>query len=317
MPSLGQLKIVDPRTLWVNEERDFTPWIAANVERLGEVIGVPFTVEQTEKRVGAYELDIYGRVEGTDAPVIIENQLTPTDHRHLGQLITYASGLDAALIIWVAAEVTDEHRAAVEWLNKNTTDAVSFFLIRTEVMQIDDSKPAVKFVIEASPSEFKRVLRDAVEGVDAPRHEFRRKFWTALLSYLAAHGQSWASGRRAPKDSWISSSIGRSGVGVNVSMAMGSRMRVEIYCGNDSDKSLFNTLFSHKVDIESLFPGEAVSWEPLEDATASRIAVYRPYVKDSVSEDSPERQALFAWIELNLRRMRNVAKQYLGDGATL
>ena len=63
------------------------------------MIGVPFAVNQTEKRVGTYELDIFGHVEGTDAPVIIENQLTATDHKHLGQLLTYASGLEAALVI--------------------------------------------------------------------------------------------------------------------------------------------------------------------------------------------------------------------------
>jgi hypothetical protein len=313
MPSLGQLKVVDPRTLWVNEEKDFTPWIAANIERLSEVIGVPFLVDQTEKRVGAYELDIYGRVEGSDAKVIIENQLTQTDHRHLGQLITYASGLEAALVIWIAVDVTDEHRAAVEWLNRSTKDGVSFFLVRPEVLQIDDSKPAVKFVVEVAPSEFKRVIQDVVEGGDAPRHEFRRKFWKALLDYLASKGQGWAAGRRAPKDSWISSPIGKTGVGVNVSMAMRSRMRVEIYCGDDPEKTLFQALHSHQTEIEAMFSGESVSWEPLEDTSASRVAVYRPYVKDTVSEEGPQRQELFAWIEKNLVRLREVAKKYLSD----
>jgi len=126
MPTLGILKTIDPRQLWKNEERDFTPWIAENISRLVEVIGVPFVVDQTEKRVGAYELDIFGHVEGSDAPVIIENQLTATDHKHLGQLITYASGLEAALIIWIATVVTDEHRAAIQWLNRVTGDEVSF-----------------------------------------------------------------------------------------------------------------------------------------------------------------------------------------------
>lgn len=308
---LGQLKVLDPRAVWKSEEKDFTPWIAANIGRLSEVIGIPFTVDQTEKRVGAYELDIYGRIEGTDAPVIIENQLSPTDHKHLGQLITYASGLDAALIIWIAADVTDEHRAAVDWLNKSTTDAVSFFLVRPEVFQIDDSKPAVKFVIEASPSEFKRVLREAVEGEEAPRHEFRRKFWSDLLTFLVSKGHDWANGRRASKESWISSPVGKSGVGVNVSMAMGSRMRVEIYCGNDRDKSLFKALHSHKTEVEAIFPDETVSWEPLEDAYASRVAVYRPYVKEAVAEDTEERHELFGWIEKNLSRFREVARKYL------
>lgn len=311
MPLLGELKVVDPRSVWKHEERDFTPWIAQNIERLCEAIGVPFTVDQTEKRVGAYELDIFGRLEGSDAPVIIENQLTATDHKHLGQLITYASGLDAALVIWIAAEVTDEHRAAVDWLNKTTGDAVSFFLVRPEVLQIDDSNPAVKFVVEVSPSEFKRVLREAIEGEETPVHEFRRRFWGALLPYLEEKGHSWAIGRRVPKEPWISSPVGRAGVGVNVSMALGSRIRVEIYFAKDRDKSLFEALQSHSAEIEALFPEENVSWEPLEDASASRVAVYKAYNKDLVSEDTPHRRELFAWIDSNVTRFRDVARRYL------
>jgi hypothetical protein len=310
-PPLGQLHVLDPRDVWKNEEKDFTPWIAENIAHLSEAIGIRFIVDQTEKRVGAYELDIYGRVEGSDAPVIIENQLYPTDHKHLGQLITYAAGLDAAVIIWVATQVTDEHRAAIDWLNKSTTDAISFFLIRPEILQIDDSKPAIKFVVEVSPSEFKRVLREAVGAEEGPRHEFRRKFWGDLLSFLSAKGHGWAKGRKAPKDSWISSPVGKSGVGVNVSMAMGSRMRVEIYCGEDRDKSLFKVLSSRRAEIEAIFPAETVSWEPLEDAYASRVAVYRSYVREEVSEDTQQRRDLFEWIEKNLSCFRDVAKKYL------
>lgn len=308
--TLGELRVVDIREVWKNEERDFTPWIADNIARLCEAIGVQFSVDQTEKRVGAYELDIFGRIEGSDAPVIIENQFGPTDHRHLGQLITYAAGLEAAVIIWVAAEVSDEHRDAIEWLNRSTVDSISFFLVRPEVFRIDESKPAVKFVVEASPSEFKRDLRGAVG--DAPRHEFRRKFWGELFTFLASKGHEWAKGRQGSKKSWIWSSVGKTGLGVHVSMATGSRMRVEIYCSNDPDKSIFQTLLSRKSEIESLFPEETLSWEPLEDARASRVGVYRAYDKEAVSEDTEARRELFGWIEKNLSRFRRVVGRVLG-----
>lgn len=307
---LGQLIDVDPREVWENEEKDFTPWVAENVDRLTEAIGIQFTVEQTEKRVGSYELDIFGRVDGSDAPVIIENQLGTTDHKHLGQLLTYAAGLDAAVVIWIAANVTDEHRAAIDWLNKSTIDGVSFFLVRPEVVQIDNSKPAVKFVLEASPSEFKRELRNAVGQDERPSHQFRRKFWGDLLVYLESKGHKWAQGRHASTEPWISSPIGKASARVNVSMAMKSRMRVEIYC-NDKDKGVFEALQDHKDEIESLFPDETVSWERLEDAIASRVAVYRPYDRDLVSDDSPDRRDLFAWIEKNMSRFREVARKYL------
>lgn len=308
---LGQMAILDPREVWQNEEKDFTPWIAENIEKLADAIGIQFSVEQTEKRVGSYELDIFGRVERSNAPVIIENQLGSTDHRHLGQLLTYAAGLDAALIIWIASNVTDEHRAAIDWLNKSTTDAISFFLVRPEVVQIDDSKPAVKFVLEASPSKFKRLLRGAIDEDEAPLHQFRRKFWTDLLAFLASKNHAWAHGKSATAESWLSSRIGKAGVGVNVSMAMRLRIRVEIFLGGDRAKRLFGTLQSHKDEIESLFPEETVSWEPLEDAIASRVAIYRPYDRESVSDDTQDRRELFDWIDKNLTRFREVARKYL------
>ena len=310
-PELGEIQVLSPREVWKSEEKDFTPWVADNIQRLSEVIGVPFTIEQTEKKVGTYELDIYGRVEGSDAPVIIENQLELTDHKHLGQLITYAAGLEAAVIIWIASEVTDEHRAAVEWLNRNTNDNISFFLVRPEVLRIDQSKPAIRFNLEVSPSEFKRVLREAVGNDEAPRHEFRRKFWADLLAFLATQGHSWAAGRRTTKESWLSTSVGRSGIGANISMAMGSRIRVEIYCSHDSDKKLYKQLETQKAEIEQMFSEEQVSWEPMEGNAASRIAVYRSYSKEEVSEDAPARAELFSWIEKQLTKFREVAKKYL------
>lgn len=312
-PQLGKLEPVDIRSLWKHEERDFTPWLAANIDQLSELLGVSIVVDQTEQKVGGYELDILGHIEESEAVVIIENQLEATDHGHLGQLITYAAGLDAAIIIWVATEARDEHRSAIEWLNNHTDEKVSFFLVRPEVFRIDNSKPAIRFQLEASPSEFGRRLREVVAKEDAPRHEFRRKFWEDLLQHLASNGHPWAKGRNTTKDSWISSSVGRSGIGANVSMAQGSRIRLEVYCSSDPDKQLFQKMFSHKEDIEVKFPGEEVKWERLDDAAASRVAVYRPYDKEQAAEDTPHRKELFAWIARHLATVRAVAKQYLVD----
>jgi len=64
-PDLGTLQELDPRNVWKNEEKDFTPWIADNCQQLSRVIGIPFTVDQTEKKVGGYELDIFGCSLGT------------------------------------------------------------------------------------------------------------------------------------------------------------------------------------------------------------------------------------------------------------
>lgn len=306
---LGEIEILNPRKVWPHEEKDFTPWLADNIHKISEVIGVPIVVETTEQKVGNYELDIYGRVEGKDSVVIIENQLNVTDHTHLGQLIAYAGGLEASIIIWIASEVRDEHHSAIEWLNRIAGDKASFFLLRPEVIKIGESKPAVRFQLEIGPSDFERRVREIVERTEGPRHEFRLRFWEDLFKYLASSGHKWAKNRRSTKDSWISSGIGKLGVNVNVSMALGSRIRVEIYFPTDEDKKLFETLYSQHAFIENKLKSEEISWEKLESAKASRFAVYRNYDKSLCSNDSDARNELFKWISDRLFDLREIAEK--------
>jgi hypothetical protein len=311
---LGKIEVLDPRTVWQSEEKDFTPWLAEHINALSEAIGIPIIIEQIEKKVGQYELDILGKVEGSDKIVVIENQLDPSDHKHLGQLITYASGLDASVIIWITPQIRDEHKQAIEWLNNIGGDEISFFLIRPEVIRIDDSKPAIRFEIESGPSEFVEGLRKIVEDEDAPRHIFRKMFWAEMFEYLAQNGHPWANGRRTTKEPWINSSVGKSGISASVSMAQGSRLRlgIELYHqAAEQNIACFKILESHKIDIEDQLKPEQVSWETFEGQSTCRIAVYLPYDKEKAESDGEYRKTLFPWIAKNLTIMRKVAKQYL------
>jgi hypothetical protein len=126
--SLGRLEKVDMREVWTHEAADFTPWLAAeeNLALLGEAIGIDLELEAQEQSVGPFHADILCKDIATDCWVLVENQLERTDHSHLGQLLTYAAGLDAVTIVWVASRFTDEHRAALDWLNKVTREGINF-----------------------------------------------------------------------------------------------------------------------------------------------------------------------------------------------
>ena len=161
-PPLGRLTKVDLRQAWISEPGDFTPWLAQpeNIVLLGEAIGIELEVESQEKSVGPFRADILCRDTTDRHYVLIENQLERTDHTHLGQLLTYAAGLDAVTIVWVAARFTDEHRAALDWLNRATTTGFNFFGLEVELWQIGNSPFAPKFNVVSQPNDWSRTVQE-------------------------------------------------------------------------------------------------------------------------------------------------------------
>ena len=147
--TLGRLQKVELREAWTTESGDFTPWLAKeeNLSLLGETIGIELELESQEKDVGPFRADILCKDTATDNWVLIENQLERTDHTHLGQLLTYAAGLNAVTIVWIAERFTAEHRAALDWLNEKTDEKINFFGLEIELWQIGDSPIAPKFNI--------------------------------------------------------------------------------------------------------------------------------------------------------------------------
>jgi hypothetical protein len=105
---LGRLERVELRNVWISEATSFTPWLARpdNMAVLAETLGIDLELEAQEKAVGPFRADLLCKDIGTDRWVLIENQLEKTDHSHLGQLLTYASGLEAVTIVWIAARFT-------------------------------------------------------------------------------------------------------------------------------------------------------------------------------------------------------------------
>jgi hypothetical protein len=133
--TLGRLQKVELREAWLSESRDFTPWLAQeeNLNLLGEAIGIELELESQEKDVGPFRADILCKDTSTDNWVLIENQLERTDHSHLGQLLTYAAGLNAVTIVWIAERFTEEHRATLDWLNERTDEKINLFGLEIEL----------------------------------------------------------------------------------------------------------------------------------------------------------------------------------------
>ena len=125
---LGRLEEVDVRKLWSHEQYDFPIGLqGGNIELLNEALGLTLVDIEKEVYVGSYRCDLVASDETTGQKIIIENQLEQSNHDHLGKVITYASGLDAKVIVWIVKDAREEHRSAVEWLNNNTNKEINFF----------------------------------------------------------------------------------------------------------------------------------------------------------------------------------------------
>jgi hypothetical protein len=202
-PILGQLSRVDVREVWEHEATCFTPWLAReeNLQLLAETIDMQLILEGRETPVGMFRADLIARDVHTGHLVLIENQLERTDHGHLGQLLAYAAGLKAVSIVWVSSLFTDEHRAALDWLNEITDTSIAFFGLEMELWRIGDSAIAPKFNLVSKPNMFSKLAGQARVG-DFNKGAFVRSCLTEhpgirnaeIIRMASEHGQTISSG---------------------------------------------------------------------------------------------------------------------------
>lgn len=275
---LGELKILEVRNIWPNESADFTPWLAndENIGRLGDALGLELEVESTEVAVGPYAADILARDSGTSAYVVIENQLGKTNHDHLGKAITYPAVLSAGAIVWVAPEFTEEHRKAIDWLNDNMSSDVSFYGVRLELWQIDNSKPAVRFNVLSRPGEVARkaaITRASTVLSDAKKLQF--EWWTAFREALLASKEIPSAQAAGPRY-WFNVALGRTGIHLsNTCDTSANRIGVRVYMrkrhGGDSALA---QLEEQKAEIEREI-GQSLLWNTSPGALDKTIGLVR------------------------------------------
>jgi hypothetical protein len=300
---LGDLKRIEPRQVWADEARDFTPWMGQHLARLGEALGMDLELTSREAPVGDFCCDLLARDLGTGRIVIVENQFGSTNHDHLGKIPTYAAGLEAEAVVWVAEKVREEHRQTLEWLNRHTDAAIRFFAVIVEVLQIDASSPAVNFKPIVFPNEWQRAARESAD-VPSPRAETYRRYFQGLIDELREKHQ-FTSARVGLPQNWYTFRSGVPGVDFGTSFAQGGRVRAEIYIDfgdAETNKAFFDRLYSQRELFESAF-AEPLSWERLDERRASRVAIYCP---GSIEANAEELNRIRAWAIDRLLKIRNV-----------
>jgi hypothetical protein len=304
---LGRLERVELRNIWLSEASDFTPWLVReeNLKILADTLGIELECEAQERPVGPFRADILCKDIQTDRWVLIENQLERTDHRHLGQLLTYASGLEAVTIIWIAECFTEEHRSTLDWLNRITEEGIRFFGVEVELWKIGGSPAAPKFNVISKPNEWSQSIGDVARELDdiSETRRLQRDYWEAFQIVLNNHDGSVRGNKKPQPQAWMSYPIGRVHFLLNAVMIRAKeQIRAELYISGKHAKSYLQMLKSQQAAIEREL-GCPLVWEELPSRRDCRIA---SYLNDVDPEDQGQWPRQHEWLAKRLNDMHRV-----------
>ena len=309
--TLGRLEPVELREAWETEDRDFTPWLAQeeHLQILADAIGMELVLEAQEKDVGPFRADILCKNINDDSWVLVENQIEKTDHRHLGQTITYASGLQAVTIVWIASKFTEEHRAALDWLNNITDDHFRFFGLELELWRIDDSPPAPKFNVISKPNDWSKSISQAARRIsEQPTTEtgkLKYRYWQSLRDHMRENQTQLLLQKPMPEH-WQTFAIGRTGFCMVATVnTRKKRIAVELNIWDSNNaKTFYKLLEADKEQIEKETEAK-LDWQELPEKIASRVILYKE--ADPTDEDDWENQ--HNWMQEKLETFNKVFRQ--------
>jgi hypothetical protein len=303
---LDRLVRVELREIWETEAQDFTPWIAdkENINILGDALNMELELKALEKSVGPFSADILCTNTDDDSLVLIKNQLEKTDHTHLGQLMTYAAGLHTVNIVWIAAKFTDEHRAALDWLNEITDVKFRFFGLEVELWRIGESKPAPKFNVVCKPNDWSRAVKrnsnDYSEAELTPAKSVQLSFWIGLKNHIDANSKVIRAQQPRPQH-WTNFSIGKSGSKlVALINTLNKTVGVSFQTFDEGGKFLYDNLLNQKDEIEAEL-GFELNWDRLDGKIATRIS----HFKHADLNNKQNWDNHFKWILEHLEKLNN------------
>lgn len=307
-PSFGKLEPVNLREGWQNEAANFTPWLAEeeNISLLGQAIGIELELEGTERTVGSFNADILCKDTRTGYWVLVENQLERTDHTHLGQILTYAAGLDAVTIVWIAAPFRDEHQAALHWLNEITDERFNFFGLEIELWRIGESIAAPKFNIVVAPNDWSKTIARAASSIAnenlSDTRRLQLEFWTALKEFLDQRG-GMIQIRTPPAQNWITFGIGRTNFFIYATLNVSEHWSSVYLALSSADaKRYFQLLHDEMEAIEGEF-GQSLEWRELPERKESHV---RLQLIDKDPEDNSQWSDIHQWMADTIDRFDTV-----------
>ena len=291
---LSQLEKVDLKEAWPHEALNFTPWLAEplNLEMLGKEVGLNLVLEAVEKAVDTFSADILAKDIATDRWVVIENQLERTDHSHLGQVLTYAAGLDAHTFIWIARDFREPHRAAIDYLNRISSPDYNFFGVQVELYRIGKSPVAPVFRLVAKPNGWSKKMASDASGAQAvsPQHVAWQEYWAGFIETVGQQGIRVAT-QKPPREGWCRIQQVVSGPTSAAVWAhkTSTHLRAVLWIQGLNADDLFGTLFSIRDEIDAAL-GLQLQWNPMEGKKSSMASLSLALTPAMTKQDE------YAWL---------------------
>ena len=297
MANISKITRIPIREEFPNEAHNFTPWLKENLHYIGEKLHLSFTDEvQTEVEVGKYRCDVLAHtIDGRR--VVIENQFGHADHDHFGKILTYAAGLEADVVIWIAEDFWEPHITAINWLNSKTSEeTLSFFAIKVGLIKIEDSKSALEVTIVKQPDEWGRQVK--TERITRERSERSIKyheFWQHFVTYFEklknknpSHGHYVNIPSEIPKFNFT------------FMFTHGKFPAIQLYLQGDTNDKIFGKLKSHQVELESVLPN--LEWGFIGGKSVKVIRITRE--KEYVFSDK-DREEVMEWFSKTMQKFEN------------
>ena len=307
--NLGRLQRVELRDVWPDEARDFTPWLAReeNLAVLSETLGIDLELKAIEESVGPFRADILCSDNSEETSlVLVENQLERTDHKHLGQLMTYAAGLHTVTIVWIAEKFTEDHRAALDWLNEITNTKFRFFGLEIELWRIGNSLAAPKFNIVSKPNDWSRSFAKSAQENWTDSAKLYYEFWQVFCEYIQKQDSS-GNPRTPPPKQRMFFSVGRKGAGrYGLLKLRENKIGVRLRTWYENKEPFFDALYQQKQEIDS-----ELGFNPVWDRRDGKIDAYVSYLRDADLNDRAQWENYFEWLWEHLEKLDRVFRPRL------
>lgn len=280
--NLGELQYVSIKEIWKTESVDFTPWLAKNLSVLAKELRLEMELIKTEQEVGDFYLDIFAKhPDGT--PVVIENQFGDSDHKHLGQLLTYASGQEAKTVIWICERFREEHQKAIDWLNENSHEDIRFFAVEIALISTDGLTAAPLFKVLASPNEWFKKQKTKTMGAQefSPTAKRKNEFYNQLLAEIQLRKPELTTRTTTQDKDYMDFNSGKSGYRYWIQFRGGKLSCQLVFNETNKDqaqeinKRRFDAMKLHEPVLSKLIP--SLSWERLDEKKQSKIVSYCPF----------------------------------------